>query len=203
MIDEKILSENFSYVWKSCFPILTPAYITLLNNSRVIQIKNAVVPKGENSRWDVVAEYGFNLTRKSLEGKQSLSKIDASPTRRKKILVDIVNDLYGNSKDEVELSQSERNEALLLAQNLRYFLKREYQLTGTQFNPVFSGDGLIPRMAGDISITDSTLIEVKTVSRGFRSVDVRQCLLYLALSSQMNISYDNLVIFNPSGLSRV
>jgi len=69
-------------------------------------------------------------------------------------------------------------EATALAERHLLFFERERTLT---MLPVFPGCGWVMECAGDV-LSGSTLFEVKAGQRGFRSLDVRQTLVYCALN---------------------
>src|SRR5262249_39484161 len=69
-------------------------------------------------------------------------------------------------------------EAIALAERHLLFFQREQ---GTTLLPVFPGCGWVMECAGDV-LAGSTLFEVKAGQRGFRSIDLRQMLVYCALN---------------------
>ena len=64
-------------------------------------------------------------------------------------------------------------------------------------SPHFSGCGMIDSCRGDILIGD-TLYEIKAGDRNFRSLDIRQLLVYAALNSESGEkNVQNVGLFNP------
>ena len=85
-------------------------------------------------------------------------------------------------------------EAIALAERHLLFFQRERTLT---VFPAFPGCGWVMECAGDV-LSRSTLFEVKAGQRGFRSIDVRQTLVYCALNFAAK-TYDisTLCLVNP------
>ena len=78
------------------------------------------------------------------------------------------------------VTEVETAEAFELSRNIEKFLS---QFSGDiQFSPVISGAGVIDTCQGDLSV-NGTLFEIKTVNRNFRSKDIKQLLIYLALDA--------------------
>ena len=69
-------------------------------------------------------------------------------------------------------------EATILAERHARFFQRTEQLT---LLPTFPGCGWLMECAGDV-LSGATLYEVKAGERGFRSIDMRQTLIYCALN---------------------
>jgi hypothetical protein len=83
-----------------------------------------------------------------------------------------------------------------LAENICEFI---FKTNGKfmEFRPQLKGYGLIPDLEADLVI-DDTLYEIKTVTRNFKSIDLRQLFIYLALnhvSKGNNWKYGGL--YNP------
>ena len=94
------------------------------------------------------------------------------------------------------LGPDEKAEVRVLADRLIRFVGQRTGTSGPIFKPRFSGQGAIEPCEGDVQAGDS-LIEVKSVDRGYRSIDLRQSLIYAALDYLAgNSRYSELVIYN-------
>jgi hypothetical protein len=96
----------------------------------------------------------------------------------------------------VGLNTYERNESNVLYRRLSHFFARRTPKDIVTL-PEFHGCGFIDRCAGDIIVED-TLYEVKAGGRFFRSIDLRQLLVYSMLNRRAG-TYDvtKLGMFNP------
>jgi hypothetical protein len=92
-----------------------------------------------------------------------------------------------------ELTTKERLEASLIQHNLMRFATT---LSDPEFFPRIPGCGVVNNSLGDI-YASGHLIEVKTVSRAFRSTDLRQLLTYSAMLHASGITVDTLTLYNP------
>ena len=93
------------------------------------------------------------------------------------------------------ITSLEAKESVLLEAELHsFFSSRSGQ---TLARPVFFGCGYIDESEGDI-LSGSSLFEVKSVDRPFRSVDIRQLITYCALNhSSQQYRVDSIGVFNP------
>lgn len=84
-----------------------------------------------------------------------------------------------------EISPAQRNEAREIANRLSLFFKPDEK--NIVPSPLIPGCGFINHSEADM-IFGSTLYEVKTVDRQFRSNDVRQLLMYCALNALAGVA---------------
>lgn len=94
---------------------------------------------------------------------------------------------------EATLTEHEQFEASLIQQNLMRFSNT---LGDAEYFPFIPGCGVVNNSTGDI-ISFSHLVEVKTVSRPFRSTDLRQLLTYCAMMRASNIPIETVSLYNP------
>jgi hypothetical protein len=80
----------------------------------------------------------------------------------------------------------EEDEILVIAERLQTFFSRESK-GQFQVQPKFPGCGIIDTCFGDVCFGD-TLYEVKAGDRTFRSTDLRQLLIYAALSKSASMT---------------
>lgn len=95
--------------------------------------------------------------------------------------------------DPMSLAETAESEKILAC--LRgYFASRKEKII---VRPIFDGCGYVDSSEGDI-LSGSSLFEVKTVDRPFRSIDVRQLITYGALNHlSRQYEIEKLAIFNP------
>lgn len=199
MISERDISEKFSAIWKQNFPLMTPSFMRVFNEAQIKRINENPIPKSENIRYDIVSETSFNLSEIVTIEEQSVDKIINNSSRFKKVVSETAKSIWtsGNyKKDDLRLEKEEIEEIQKICENTLEFI----QLTKTkevEFKPKLKGYGFIPDLIADLSI-DDTLYEIKTVSRNFKSSDLKQLFIYLALrqvSEGVNWKYAGL--YNP------
>ncbi len=188
MISERNLARAFESVWQSLFPMLTPAFMRTFNEDFLKPIDTRhtgmarAVPVESNSP-DLVSEFGIQLARAVVEGNVLIEDVAEDPTVLSPAwnkAQAVVARYEGELPDltEVPMFDVDRDEGLGLADNLVAFVGL---IDGTvQFSPSIPGANVLSQCEADLAVED-TLVEIKTVSRGFRSNDLRQLLVYLAL----------------------
>lgn len=79
----------------------------------------------------------------------------------------------------MSISDIEKQEIIAIAENTLEFIEK---LGGQDvlFKPKLKGYSFIPDLTADISIGDS-IFEIKTVNRNFKSSDLKQLFIYIAL----------------------
>jgi hypothetical protein len=199
MISERDISEKFSAIWKQNFPLMTPNFIRVFNEAQIKQINKNPVPNSENIRYDLVAEISFNLSEIATVEDKTVDKVIKDTKRFKTIVSETAKSIWtsGNyKKEDLKLEKPELEEIQKICENTLEFI----QLTKkkqVEFKPRLKGYGFIPDLTADISI-DDTLYEIKTVNRNFKSSDLKQLFIYLALrqvSEGVNWKYAGL--YNP------
>lgn len=196
MINERIISENFSSAWQEAFPMLNPNFMRVFNESRLKADYNILIPPTGHS--DVVAEFAFNIVKTSYKEKIKLSEINRSPQHISEAFESSLITIRSSTKPVVlpdKLTSEELEEGIALAKNIESFIKF---LNGpVKISPNFLGHGIINTCNGDISV-GNTLVEIKTVNRTFRSKDLKQLLVYLALQNATGINpWVNGALYNP------
>jgi hypothetical protein len=98
---------------------------------------------------------------------------------------------------DLENTDSIITEAEALTSRMASFFFERERATELVYQPTFRGCGIISDSFGDI-IAGSTLYEIKTGDRPYRSVDLRQTLVYAALNySARAFAITHLAILNP------
>lgn len=198
MISERDISEKFSAIWKQNFPLLTPSFIRVFNDTQVTIINTNSVAILNDIRFDLVSEAAFNLSKVAFMNQESPLEI-FTDNLQKQIIEDTVKSIWkpiNYSNSDITISEIEKQEIISIANNTLEFIEK---LAGQEilFKPKLKGYSFIPDLFADISI-DETLYEVKTVNRNFRSSDLKQLFIYLALrqvSDNENWKYAGL--YNP------
>ena len=190
MITERTLARIFPSLWRNLFPFLTPNFMRIFNQAYVDGMKteqgDSVSPvpmQSDMNRSDLVAELAIHTTRLAMESDISMEKAYSDTEllqaawRSSQELID----RYEGRKPTIEfdLTDNEKFEARALAYNFEEFF---VHLKGDiEFLPKIAGAGVIGECEADLAV-GHTLFEIKTVNRNFQSKDLRQLLIYLALS---------------------
>lgn len=182
MINERDISEKFSAIWKQNLPLMTPSFMRVFNEARIMNINSQSIPTGQDIRYDIVAEISFNLAHISTIDEISVDEIIANTCRFEKIISETAKSIWTTenyTKSDLKLEQMEVQEICKICENTLEFIKiiKEKEV---QFEPKLRGYGFIPDLTADLSI-DDTLYEIKTVNRNFKSSDLKQLFIYLAL----------------------
>lgn len=183
MITERDIAKRFSATWLESFPVLSANFMRVFNESHISQYHgNQFVPILGHS--DVVSEYGFFLAKLAFEEKIDLHDARISVPLHDTAFSNALSTFHNTSRVSDlpdNLSEEERKEGLQLASNILSFIN-SFNPTQVTFMPKVSGYGIIGACNADVSI-DHTLFEIKTVKRTFRSKDLKQLILYLALGT--------------------
>jgi hypothetical protein len=203
---ERFARERASY-WNQLLPRLEP-FIRLLNLS-VGRFSPPMAATVAPERRAFVAELGFELFRTPVEG----------PIEPESELVDQAADgvririatLAGRPVEDIAPpTPAERSEAVALAGRLRRFVRQRVASTYT-VDPVIPGCGIVESATADLLIDrarfsldvdaaetyDHLLYEVKTVTRPFRAIDVRQLITYAALMAAADEAPVTVGVVNP------
>jgi len=181
MISERDISEKFSAIWKQNFPLLTPNFIRVFNDTQITGINTTQVIALEEVRYDLVSEAAFNLSEFAFLNK--LTPIEAfTEDEQIRIIQETARSIWksGNySENDLTISDTEKQEIISIADNTLEFIEK---LGGQDvlFKPRLKGYSFIPDLCADLSIGDS-LFEIKTVNRNFKSSDLKQLFIYIAL----------------------
>lgn len=194
-----ITASQFARQYASTWAVLTPMseeFVRHVNGAWCERIYTPIRSKVSRYRRALVNEIAFQIfANKARTGRSSgLNELEEE--------VDIIfqkiikNERWAWLSDTNELNDLERQEIDALAQRLRYFFLRDASV-GLQFNPPFRGCGIIENAFGDV-IKGDTLYEVKASGRFFRSVDLRQLLIYSALNKEAGTyQFTDIGMYNP------
>jgi hypothetical protein len=182
MISERNIAEKFSVVWKQHFPLLTPNFMRVFNESHIEMINKTDVPIIEDIRYDIVSELAFNISEILFKENKSFDAYIENKERFNKLAEHTAKSIWksGNyKKSDLILSNFEIGEAKKICNNIIEFIE-SIKNGEIEFKPKLKGYSFIPDLVADISI-GNTLFEIKTVNRNFKSSDLKQLFLYLAL----------------------
>lgn len=196
MISERRFATTYTAFWNNVTPLSNYCVHTLNENSKAFA--KPIATNSLSHKRALIAEIGFEIFAHSLQ----FNKVK----NIEELSIDI-NDIVLQSKHRLikELNEQRANQPLFsedigeiysIAQNLlNYFNKIDTSLL--QLRPSFQGCGIINKCEGDI-IYEDNLIEVKSVNRTLRVVDVRQVLIYLALDFVARRKvFKNIIFINP------
>ena len=155
MISERDISEKFSTIWKQHFPLLTPNFIRVFNETQISSINRNQVIVLEEVRYDLVSEAAFNLAELAFISKQTSAEAFVEEEQLK-ILEITAKSIWksGNyTENDLFISDIEKQEIVLIADNTLEFIEK----LGRQevlFKPQVKGYSFIPDLVADISIDD-------------------------------------------------
>ncbi|HAD98481.1 MAG TPA: hypothetical protein DCG19_13815 [Cryomorphaceae bacterium] len=182
MISERDISEKFSAIWRQNFPLLTPNFIRVFNETQLCKINDKIIETNDDVRYDLVSETAFNLSEQLFLDRITLDEFISEKKNLENLLLSTAKSIWSTgSFDESDLKiiNSELEDIKLISANILEFINK---LNGTnvEFRPKLKGYGFIPDLEADLSIDDK-LYEIKTVKRNFKSSDLKQLFIYLAL----------------------
>jgi hypothetical protein len=172
-------------VWTEATPTLEQVVRHV--NSQQLSLGTAVASTGDSQRNALIAETAFLLA--------SLG-FDIDDYRRQEIEAKARKFLLKLPRGEAaraSLTQDEWNEVALLARVTRWYTSRSPE---AQFSPRIPGCGVVDSAIGDVLAGDE-LIEIKTVTRPFRSLDVRQALTYATMLYAADSPVSVITLLNP------
>ncbi|WP_281019246.1 MULTISPECIES: hypothetical protein [unclassified Minwuia] len=179
MIDAATFSSSYNAFWAEVAPMLE--HFTRRLNLEYIERFDVPMASDKEGRKALIAELAFSLMVERHQSKgrrRGRSHLFAESwneaTRRLRPFVGRGVDL------ELPLQKDEKNEVLEIEKRLMDFFNGANLPVRTR--PLFKGCGFVDASEGDI-LTRTTLFEVKTVDRSFRSADLRQLLTYAALNA--------------------
>lgn len=182
MISERDISEKFSSLWKQHFPLLTPNFIRVFNETQISVINSKPVKALEEVRYDLVSEAAFNLSELAFLNKAKPFNAFSVDNEQKRIIDLTARSIWksGNySESDLLISDIENQEIISIADNTLEFIEKLDEKV-VIFKPKLKGYSFIPDLTADISIGD-TLFELKSVNRNFKSSDLKQLIIYIAL----------------------
>jgi hypothetical protein len=208
MSTERSFATSFYDFWQEILPLLTPSCVHLLNSGHEELLLDEygdefrLVESYEGTRDSaIVSEFAYHLAKEAC--RRTLSVGEAFHDNDIRSLaqasaIEIVNRYEGvRILTDANLNESELNEGLELATRYQSFID---QLGGSEactFEIPIQGAGFLAACYADLALGDY-LVEVKTVKRSLAGKDIRQLIVYLALSSATRRPFWHFVgFFNP------
>lgn len=160
----------------------------------------------EPDRRALVNEIAFRLFSMAVADKWSGRSVPEAAIKRATNDVQQANEQFyaADAAQTMAPSRTETQEVLELLERLRVFFTLASRHQQIELTPRFVGCGILDTSAGDIYFP-TTLFEVKAGDRSFRSVDIRQLLVYAALNKAAGSrELTHIGLFNPrTGISFV
>lgn len=176
MISEREFAQYYSDFWRNNLPNLEPLVRSI--NLRSTTIWSEIDSPSDPNRRDIISETAYNLAASSWESGSDTSegRLIAESAAQQKI------SLFKREKiahSLQPLTSGEWKEVEIASKRILGFC-REAKPSAVLFRPQFKGHGIIGPCEGDILIGNQ-LVEIKYVSRNFKSVDLKQALVYALL----------------------
>jgi hypothetical protein len=195
---ETAFAQSYSSTWRLLAPA-TDLFVrkvnTMYREREFAPVESIVAPE----RRGFINEVAFELFRSRRAWFRNLGQA-------KRVLVSEAVELARITISRIERMQpsdivvpsdAEEAEIDLLAERLQLFFSRVSEREGLEVQPRFPGCGIIDTCFGDIRFGDA-LYEVKAGDRNFRSVDVRQLMIYAALCKSARLQpLRRMGLFNP------
>jgi hypothetical protein len=181
MISERKFANGFASFWRGVLP-MSEAY-TRQMNLRATRFAPPMTLEFEATRSAIISELGFRLFKHFREKIMTMKGM-ADPGPIELRLADetwkYVRELIGTPRGILPPTVLDFHAAHELARRLTSFFLFEGK-PDIVYSPMFLGCGIIDTCYGDV-LCGNDLYEVKNVERHFRSVDLRQVLVYCALA---------------------
>jgi len=195
MISEIVFVRDYTSFWRTISP-LSEDFVRHINMHVLDRYEAELITKTVTSRRAIINEIGFELFCTCYETGSTSDHIIAHEIHNiaNKTSSYISSLRTRAPKFESQLSEEEIEEAKKIGERLLNFFQN---FNTVILRPKFPGCGQLNSCFGDI-IADDTLYEIKSGGRPFRSIDLRQLVLYLALnrlSPEYNVN--NLALYNP------
>jgi hypothetical protein len=156
-------------------------------NTMQRSLGRAVPSLSENQRNAIIAEAAFLVADSNFSGesypRQSLGHMAQEFLPR----------LPANAGAEAEFSSDEWLEIGLIARIIQRYAST---LPEAVFSPPIPGCGVVDAATGDV-LAGSELVEIKTVTRPFRTYDLRQALTYVAMLYSSGYIVEYITLLNP------
>ena len=152
----------------------------------------------------VISEFAYHLAKEAFQRKPPMTINEAFKNNKirsiaEKSAFDLINRYEGNKECScASLNDAELDEGYLLATRYQSFANLHGGAEQLTFQVPIKGCGIIHACYADIVIGEDCLVEVKTVKRPLSGKDIRQLVIYLALSSVTNPHlWKHIIFFNP------
>ena len=207
MISEIMFAARSASFWKTCTPT-SEAFVRIINSHLVSKRVNAINSTSTPDRRGLVNETAFEaFAQRHIDdvsltqaGKRISDRAIQKAFRTANKFISRTDSYSSLNVDPLSVKEVEEVQSLVANLERRFwnFLVDE----SLYLRPQFKGCGVLSSCVGDLRTSDC-LFEIKAGGRLFRSVDIRQILIYSALCySDTGFIFKNIELFNPrSGLA--
>jgi hypothetical protein len=172
-------------VWTQVAPYMEP--VIHAANTTQLSLGTAVPSLSDNQRKALIAETAFFVTDSNFNG-ESYSTNELSHKAKQ-----FFSELPHSLPSETDLSSDEWQEVGLLARVTQRYTST---LSGPIFSSSIPGCGVVDTAIADV-MAGTELIEIKTVTRPFRTYDLRQALTYVAMLYSSGCIVQYITLLNP------
>jgi hypothetical protein len=176
---------------------MSEEFVRHVNGAWYERVYSPVRYRVSPSRRSLVNEIAFRIfLRQARDGSRSRGLLSASDVVDATFQEIITDERWARLSGAAPIDIYERREINTLRNRLRTFFPHDSAVE-IKLEPKFRGCGIIDASSGDI-IKGNALYEVKAAGRFFRSIDLRQLLVYSALNKQAGTyEFSDIGIFNP------
>ena len=196
MISETEFAQSHAEFWHQLLP-MAEGYVRARNRQLGRFTKPIKSSTPANVRG-LVNEMGFRLFASSVATGVAVLRLPEATVLRcvEEALVYVLGAQQRAEFPQFDLTSREVMEAQTVGERLTLFFQKADQPIVETF-PVFLGCGLVDECVGDVLAGD-VLFEVKAGERNFRTIDVRQVLVYCALNfAAKSYSIERICLVNP------
>jgi hypothetical protein len=183
MISDREFASSFSSFWRTVAPT-TESFVRGLNLGGCQRFAKPFAGSSAPKRRALVNEIAYRYLFSAFRNRVAVARIAHSAEMTTLAIREAIGRIARfASQDSAPAdppSSSEIAEAVGLAQRLEaYFGNRQ---GATLLDPSFLGCGILTECQGD-AVSHGILFEIKAVDRPFRSIEIRQLVIYCALNS--------------------
>lgn len=178
MIDAATFAGEYHAFWQTSTP--TSEHFVRRMNLDGVERFELPMPNSKTTDRAYLAEFAFFLFVQSKQAQaQHVSKEDLWAQAKKETDAKMQHYARQGVRIVDQFTNEQREEVGEISKRLSFFFG--LRQSPLHLRPKFNGCGYIDRSEGDV-ISQTTIFEIKTVSRKFRSSDIHQALTYSALN---------------------
>jgi hypothetical protein len=194
MISETYFAQNFTSAWRLLAPALD-IFVRKINLGLYTREFTPMVSTIAASRRAFVNEVAFGIFVQQMSFGDLAEDVVVKAISEARALISKLEAV--DAEAIADLDSAELNDCHEQVFRLRRFFNGISRGGPLESRPIFSGCGIIETCEGDV-FYDGALFEVKAGSRSFRSVDLKQLLVYSALNKAVGArALSRLGLFNP------
>lgn len=191
------LARGFTSFWNDVVPFCD-VLVADVNKYFAVDFDTVIESSTERNRTALVNEVGFELYRTALDRKTDVASVVRDRLRLKQA-IDSVRDTLSRFAKEMPppCNTNELHEAVEIGRRLEDFFTRRQKRAKPKLRVPMPGCGWLEACELDAWL-NGTLFEIKAGDRGFLGTDIRQVLVYCALSSESRtLEIENVCLVNP------